>query len=143
MSVIIRYWKMTSFMTLDVVTSFLRLKDVTNKRIRKIYSYDIHLKHDKWMSIKGNKYIVCFIAIYSCIVVVLYHFRENLHISVYRFTYIKNGCPYTGNSTSFESSDINRRPAATSATSNTSRCRSSSESKNTFVAEIERFACRE
>ena len=33
---VICYWKMTSFMALDGVTSFLRLKDVTNtcKRIR-------------------------------------------------------------------------------------------------------------
>ena len=27
---VICYWKMTSFMALDGVTSFLRLKDVTN-----------------------------------------------------------------------------------------------------------------
>ena len=27
---VICYWKMTSFVTLDSVTSFLRLKDVTN-----------------------------------------------------------------------------------------------------------------
>ena len=27
---VICYWKMTSFMALDVITSFLRLKDVTN-----------------------------------------------------------------------------------------------------------------
>ena len=34
------YWKMTSFMTLDGVTSFLRLKDVTNiyKRMRRSLS---------------------------------------------------------------------------------------------------------
>ena len=34
---VICYWKMTSFMTLDGVTSFLRLKDVTNtcKRMRR------------------------------------------------------------------------------------------------------------
>ena len=33
---VICYWKMTSFMMLDGVTSFLRLKDVTNtcKRMR-------------------------------------------------------------------------------------------------------------
>ena len=33
---VICYWKMTSFMTLDGVTSFLRLKNVTNtyKRMR-------------------------------------------------------------------------------------------------------------
>ena len=29
---IICYWKMTSFIVLDGVTSFLRLKDVTNTR---------------------------------------------------------------------------------------------------------------
>ena len=34
---VICYWKMTSFMALDGVTSFLRLKDVTNtcKRMRR------------------------------------------------------------------------------------------------------------
>ena len=34
---VICYWKMTSFMSLDGVTSFLRLKDVTNtcKRMRR------------------------------------------------------------------------------------------------------------
>ena len=34
---VIRYWKMTSFMALDGVTSFLRLKDVkkTCKRMRR------------------------------------------------------------------------------------------------------------
>ena len=34
---VIFYWKMTSFMALDGVTSFLRLKDVTNtcKRMRR------------------------------------------------------------------------------------------------------------
>ena len=34
---VICYWKMTSFVTLDVVTSFLRLKDVINrcKRMRR------------------------------------------------------------------------------------------------------------
>ena len=37
---VIRYWKITSFMTLDGVTSFLRLKDVTNtcKRRRRSLS---------------------------------------------------------------------------------------------------------
>ena len=37
---VICYWKMTSFMTLDGVTSFLRLKDVTNtcKRMRRSLS---------------------------------------------------------------------------------------------------------
>ena len=29
---VICYWRMTSFMALDGVTSFLRLKDVTNTR---------------------------------------------------------------------------------------------------------------
>ena len=34
---VISYWKMTSFMALDGVTSFLRMKDVTNtcKRMRR------------------------------------------------------------------------------------------------------------
>ena len=31
---VIRGWKVTSFMSLDGVTSFLRLKDVTNTRKR-------------------------------------------------------------------------------------------------------------
>ena len=37
---VICYWKMTSFMTLDGVTSFLRLKDVRNacKRMRRSLS---------------------------------------------------------------------------------------------------------
>ena len=37
---VISYWKMTSFMTLDGVTSFLRVKDVTNtcKRMRRSLS---------------------------------------------------------------------------------------------------------
>ena len=37
---VICYWKMTSFMTLDGVTSFLRMKDVTNacKRVRRSLS---------------------------------------------------------------------------------------------------------
>ena len=37
---VICYWKMTSFMTLDDVTSFLRMKDVTNacKRVRRSLS---------------------------------------------------------------------------------------------------------
>ena len=37
---VICYWKMTSFMTLDGVTSFLRLKDVTKtwKRLRRCLS---------------------------------------------------------------------------------------------------------
>ena len=37
---VICYWKMTSFMTLDGVTSFLRVKDVTNtcKRMRRSLS---------------------------------------------------------------------------------------------------------
>ena len=38
---VICYWKMTSFMTLDGVTSFLRLKDVTKtwKRLRRSLKY--------------------------------------------------------------------------------------------------------
>ena len=37
---VICYWKITSFMTLDGVTSFLRTKDVTNacKRMRRSLS---------------------------------------------------------------------------------------------------------
>ena len=37
---VISYWKMTLFMTLDGVTSLLRLKDVTNtcKRMRRVLS---------------------------------------------------------------------------------------------------------
>ena len=37
---VICYWKVTSFMTLDGVTSFLRVKDVTNtyKRVRRSLS---------------------------------------------------------------------------------------------------------
>ena len=37
---VICYWKMTSFMVLDGVTSFLRLKDVTNapKRMQRSLS---------------------------------------------------------------------------------------------------------
>ena len=37
---VIYYWKMTSFMTLDGVTSYLRLKDVINtcKRMRRSLS---------------------------------------------------------------------------------------------------------
>ena len=39
---VISYWKMTSFMALDGVTSFLRMKDVTNtcKRMRRGLSFD-------------------------------------------------------------------------------------------------------
>ena len=38
---VICYWKMASFMTLDGVTSFLRLRDVTNtcKRMRRSLSF--------------------------------------------------------------------------------------------------------
>ena len=37
---VISYWKVTSFVTLDGVTSYLRLKDVTNtcKRMRRSLS---------------------------------------------------------------------------------------------------------
>ena len=38
---VICYWKMTSFMALDSVTSFVRLKDVTNTRKQMRHSLSI------------------------------------------------------------------------------------------------------
>ena len=54
------YWKMTSYMALDGVTSFLRLKDVTNtcKRMRRSLSMgDLQCKGGKLEVIEDFKFV--------------------------------------------------------------------------------------
>ena len=61
---IICYWKMTSFMTLNGVTSFLRLKDVTNtcKRMRHRREF-FRAMAESWKKLKTSNvfslFIVC------------------------------------------------------------------------------------
>ena len=65
---VICYWKMTSFMALGDITSFLRLKDVTNTRKRMRHSLSIGGSYfsamaESWKKLKTSNvfssFIVC------------------------------------------------------------------------------------
>ena len=63
---VICYWKMTSFMALGGVTSFLRLKDVTNKckRMRRGLSIGgefFSAKAESWNKLKTSNLFSSFI----------------------------------------------------------------------------------
>ena len=64
---VICYWKMTSFITLDCVTSFLRLEDITNtcKRRRHSLSFvgssSISAMAERWKKLKTSNVFSSFI----------------------------------------------------------------------------------
>ena len=62
---VIRYWKMTSYMALDCVTSFLRWKDVTNacKRMRRSLSIG-GSSSVQWGKLEKAEDFKCVFAIY-------------------------------------------------------------------------------
>ena len=51
-------WKMTSLMTFEGVTSFLRLKDVTNTRKRMRRSLSIDGSSSSWKKLKFSLFMV-------------------------------------------------------------------------------------
>ena len=64
---VICYWKMTSFMALDGVTSFLRLKDDTNTRKRtatlsKFWQEFFSAMAESWKKLKTSNVFPLFIA---------------------------------------------------------------------------------
>ena len=62
---VICYWKMTSFMTLDGVTSFLRLKNVTNtcKRMRRSLSIG-GSSSVQWRKLEETEEFKCVFVVY-------------------------------------------------------------------------------